>query len=112
MLEKPRGKRKSKFAGATAEGAAKVVPLVPLNDNQKLYIDAINRHDQVIGVGYSGTGKSYISATIAANMYATRQIDRIIVTRPNVSVGKDLGYFPGTLEEKFSPWAMPILKVA
>jgi phosphate starvation-inducible protein PhoH and related proteins len=44
-------------------------------------------------------------------MYLTRRIDRIIITRPNVSVGKDLGYLPGSLEEKFTPWAMPILEV-
>ena len=61
--------------------------------------------------GYSGTGKTYVAATYAANMYATRKIDKIILTRPNVSVGKDLGYFPGTLEEKFAPWAAPVLDV-
>jgi phosphate starvation-inducible PhoH-like protein len=44
-------------------------------------------------------------------MYAMKIVDKIILTRPNVSVGKDLGYFPGTLEEKFAPWAAPVLDV-
>jgi phosphate starvation-inducible PhoH-like protein len=110
--EKPkRTKRQTKYKGAEVEGAASVVSLVPLNDRQRLYIDAIRAHDQVIVCGYSGTGKTYIAATVAANMYATKQIDRIILTRPNVSVGKDLGYLPGDLNEKFSPWAAPVLEV-
>lgn len=110
--EKPkRTKRQTKYKGAEVEGAASVVSLVPLNDRQRLYIDAIRAHDQVIVCGYSGTGKTYIAATVAANMYATKQIDRIILTRPNVSVGKDLGYLPGDLNEKFTPWAAPVLEV-
>lgn len=110
--EKPkRTKRQTKYKGAEVEGTASVVSLVPLNDRQRLYIDAIRAHDQVIVCGYSGTGKTYIAATVAANMYATKQIDRIILTRPNVSVGKDLGYLPGDLNEKFSPWAAPVLEV-
>jgi len=79
-----------------------MVPLVPMNDNQKVYIDHLFTKDQVIVCGFSGTGKTYIAATMAANMYNMGQIDKIILTRPNVSVGKDLGYFPGTLEEKFA----------
>jgi phosphate starvation-inducible PhoH-like protein len=44
-------------------------------------------------------------------MYASKEISKIILTRPNISVGKDLGFFPGTLEEKFAPWAAPVLDV-
>lgn len=110
--EKPkRTKRQTKYRGAEVEGLASVVSLIPLNDHQRLYIDAIRAYDQVIVCGYSGTGKTYIAATIAANMYATKQIDKIILTRPNVSVGKDLGYLPGDLNEKFTPWAAPVLEV-
>ena len=110
--EKPkRTKRQTRYKGADIEGKASVVSLVPLNDHQSLYIDAIRASDQVIVCGYSGTGKTYIAATIAANMYAMKQIDKIILTRPNVSVGKDLGYLPGDLNEKFTPWAAPVLEV-
>ena len=111
MSEKPKGKRTSRYTKAPQEDATKFNDLVPLNDNQKCYIDALKTSDQVIVCGYSGTGKTYIAATIAANLYAMREIDKIIVTRPNVSVGKDLGYFPGDLNEKFAPWAGPVLDV-
>ncbi len=111
MLEKPKGKRQSRYKKADEEAVGRLINLQPLNDNQGLYLKALNGSDQVIVCGYSGTGKTYIAATYAANMYAKREIDKIILTRPNVSVGKDLGYFPGTLEEKFAPWAAPVLDV-
>jgi phosphate starvation-inducible PhoH-like protein len=109
--EKPRGKRVTKFKNAEQESLVRTVNLVPLNNNQGLYIDALKKHDQVIVCGYSGTGKTFIAATYAANMYINRQIDKIVITRPNVSVGKDLGFFPGTLEEKMAPWAAPVVEV-
>lgn len=113
MQQEPtkRSKRASRYKNAVVEGAGKQVSLRPLNDNQKLYIQALNTDDQVVVVGFSGTGKTYIAATTAANMYASKEINKIILTRPNVSVGKDLGYFPGSLEEKFAPWAAPVLDI-
>lgn len=111
MLEKPRTKRTTKYKNAESEITVKLAPLVPLNENQRLYISHLREYDQVIVCGFSGTGKTYLAATMAANMYAQKKIDKIILTRPNVAVGKDLGYFKGTLEEKFQPWALPILDV-
>jgi len=111
MLEKPKGKRVTRFKGAEQEVATKVVPLHPMNSNQALYLKHLNASDQVIVCGFSGTGKTYIAATYAANMYAKRDIDKIILTRPNISVGKDLGHLPGTLEEKFAAWAAPVIDV-
>lgn len=111
MLEKPKGKRQSRYKKAEEEATTKLVSLQPLNDNQALYLKALHSSEQVIVCGYSGTGKTYIAATYAANLYAMKVVNRIILTRPNVSVGKDLGYFPGTLEEKFAPWATPVLDV-
>lgn len=110
-FEKPKGKRVSRYKKAGEEAVLKTVNIDPLNDNQAQYVKALNHYDQVIVCGYSGTGKTYIAATYAANMYANREITRIVLTRPNISVGKDLGYFPGTLEEKFAPWAAPVLDV-
>lgn len=110
-LEKPKGKRQSRYKKAEEEAVSKLVTLQPLNDSQAAYINALKTHDQVIVCGYSGTGKTYIAATYAANMYINRQIDKIVVTRPIVSVGKDLGYFKGDLHEKFTPWALPVLDV-
>jgi len=111
MIESPKSKRVSKYKGAEAEATTKMVPLRALNDRQKDYIRSLIDNDQVIVCGFSGTGKTYIAATYAANMYIQKGIDKIILTRPNISVGKDLGYFPGTLEEKFQPWALPILDI-
>jgi phosphate starvation-inducible PhoH-like protein len=110
-LEKPRGKRATKFKGAVEEAASKTVPLNPLNSSQKAYIDALKSHQQVIVLGPSGTGKTYIAATYAANLYVNRRIGKIIVTRPAVSVGKSLGALPGNLEEKFGPWLSPVVSV-
>lgn len=110
-LEKPRGKRATKFKGAADEAVSKTVPLVALNDNQRTYIDALKTNQQVIVLGPSGTGKTYIAATYAANLYVNKKIDRIVVTRPAVSVGKSLGALPGTMEEKFGPWLSPVLSV-
>jgi len=111
MLEKPRGKRTTKYKGAPEEATSRTVSLVPMNDNQKLYIDALNSHQQIIVLGPSGTGKTYIAASYAANLYILRKIDKIIITRPAVSVGKSLGALPGDIGEKFSPWLSPVLSV-
>ena len=111
MLEKPRGKRVSRYKNSVEEAEGKVMTLVPLNDNQRDYLKALDTHNQVIVCGHSGTGKTFLAATKAANMYLQKQVDKIIVTRPNVSVGKDLGYFPGDLNEKFGPWAVPVIDV-
>jgi len=110
-LEKPKGKRQSRYKRAEEEASGSIVGLSPFNENQRLYINALNTSDQVIVCGYSGTGKTYIAATFAANAYLSKQVEKIILTRPNVSVGKDLGYFPGDLNEKFAPWAAPVLDV-
>jgi phosphate starvation-inducible PhoH-like protein len=65
----------------------------------------------VIVLGPSGTGKTFCAASYAANLYAQRRIEKIIITRPAVSVGKSLGALPGTMEEKFGPWLSPVLSV-
>jgi phosphate starvation-inducible PhoH-like protein len=111
MLEKPRGKRTTKYKNADVENNGKVVSLVALNESQKLYIDALKTHQQIIVLGPSGTGTTFVAATYAANLYLQKKIDKIIITRPAVSVGKSLGALPGTLEEKFGPWLSPVLSV-
>lgn len=108
---KPKGKRMSRYKNAGEEALARTVNLVAMNETQQQYISALNSHSQIIVTGFSGTGKTFIAASHAANLYANRRIDRIIITRPNIAVGKDLGYLPGTLEEKYTPWIMPVLDV-
>lgn len=111
MIESPKSKRATRYKGAEGEAAARTVSLKALNDKQKDYIKALNAFDQVIVCGFSGTGKTFIAATYAANMLANKEIGKIVLTRPNIAVGKELGFFPGTLEEKFAPWAAPVLDV-
>ena len=109
MDPKPKSKRATKYSNAVPEARSKAVKLEAKTDKQGGYLAALRGPDVVVAVGYSGTGKSYMAAVHAANLYLDKQIDKIILTRPNVAVGKDLGYMPGTLEEKFTPWVMPIL---
>jgi len=66
---------------------------------------------QVFVLGPAGTGKTYVTATYAADCYILKQIDKIVITRPHVAVGKDIGFLPGSLEEKTYPWALPVLDV-
>ena len=106
--EAKRTRRKTTYKNADKKETA---DLLPQNDRQKEYIEAIETHSQIIVLGPAGTGKTYIAATYAANLYTTKQIDKIIITRPNVAAGKSIGYFPGTLEEKMMPWVMPVLEV-
>ena len=106
--ETTRSKRKTTYKNAELKEPAQ---LLPQTEKQAEYIRAIQEHKQIIVLGPAGTGKTYIAATYAANLYLTKQIDKIIVTRPNVAAGKSIGYFPGTLEEKMMPWVMPVLEV-
>lgn len=92
------------------EAERKLPPIVALNERQEAYLDALRYGTQVIVLGPAGTGKTWIAATYAADLYRNHQIDKIILTRPNVPCGRSLGYFPGTLEEKFGPWAAPVIE--
>jgi len=83
-------------------------PIKALNPAQADYLDALRRFSQVIVLGPAGTGKTWIAATHAADLYRNRQIEKIVLTRPNVPCGRSLGFFPGSLEDKFAPWAAPV----
>jgi phosphate starvation-inducible PhoH-like protein len=103
-----RTRRKTTYKGADSKPTS---GLVPKTAKQGDLIDALKSSRQVFVLGLAGTGKTYITATIAADMYTLKQIDKIVITRPHVAVGKDIGYLPGTLEEKTYPWALPVLDV-
>ena len=95
-----------------AELAAMPMPsLRPMNSRQAEYLDAMQTEEQVFVTGSSGTGKTYMAAAYAAELYQRGDVDKIIITRPNVSCGRDLGYLPGTMEEKYAPWAAPVVDV-
>lgn len=101
-------KRKSKYAETHPKQG---IALLPKTDKQKEYIDALKTAPQIIVTGPAGTGKTYIAATKAAQLYEAGIVDRIILTRPNVASGRSLGFFPGTMEEKIAPWIVPFVEV-
>ena len=85
-------------------------PIKALNATQADYLDALHSSPQVIVLGPAGTGKTWIAATHAADLYRAGNISKIILTRPNVPCGRSLGFFPGSLEDKFAPWAAPVIE--
>ena len=103
-----RTRRKTNYKGASAKPTSGIVPRT---EKQGELIRAIKESSQVLILGPAGTGKTYVAATCAADLYTLKEIDKIIITRPHVAVGKDIGFLPGTLEEKAQPWALPVLDV-
>jgi phosphate starvation-inducible PhoH-like protein len=87
------------------------IELVPRNERQGEYLAALKGNSQIVVFGPAGTGKTYCVSTFAANQYHMKFINKIVITRPHVAVGKDIGYLPGTLEEKCAPWALPVIDV-
>lgn len=97
------------FQSARFETERELPPIAALNPKQDDYLKALRTSPQVIVMGPAGTGKTWIAATYAADLLRKRQIERIVLTRPNVPCGRSLGFFPGALEEKFAPWAAPVI---
>jgi len=80
----------------------------PKTLNQKRYVDAIDAHTIVFGIGPAGTGKTYLAMAKAVQALQTKMVNRIILTRPAVEAGERLGYLPGTLYEKIDPYLRPL----
>ncbi|HEY3086874.1 MAG TPA: PhoH family protein [Jatrophihabitantaceae bacterium] len=80
----------------------------PKTLNQKHYVDAIDRHTVVFGIGPAGTGKTYLAVAKAVQALQAKQVTRIILTRPAVEAGERLGFLPGTLFEKIDPYLRPL----
>jgi phosphate starvation-inducible PhoH-like protein len=80
----------------------------PKTLNQKAYVDAIDAHTIVFGIGPAGTGKTYLAMAKAVQALQSKQVNRIILTRPAVEAGERLGFLPGTLSEKIDPYLRPL----
>jgi phosphate starvation-inducible PhoH-like protein len=89
----------------------KSISIIPKTETQGKYLKALTAAEQVVVFGPSGTGKTYVVASMAASQYYTKQINKIVITRPHVAVGEKLGYLPGDLREKCEPWALPVLDI-
>jgi phosphate starvation-inducible PhoH-like protein len=80
----------------------------PKTLNQKRYVDAIDHHTVVFGIGPAGTGKTYLAVAKAVQALQAKQVNRIILTRPAVEAGEKLGFLPGTLTDKIDPYLRPL----
>ncbi len=82
--------------------------IIPKSLNQKLYLEAIKKYDIVIAIGPAGTGKTYLAMAMALIMLIRKEVDRIILTRPAIEAGEKLGFLPGDMYEKVSPYLRPL----
>jgi phosphate starvation-inducible PhoH-like protein len=82
--------------------------VAPKGLNQRRYVDAIEQHDMVFGIGPSGTGKTYLAVAMAVDALLSKEVSRIILARPAVEAGERLGFLPGTLQEKVNPYLRPL----
>src|SRR5436189_6031241 len=80
----------------------------PKSLNQRRYLDAIETHDMVFGIGPAGTGKTYLAVAMAISALLSKRVNRIILARPAVEAGERLGFLPGTLQEKIDPYLRPL----
>ena len=104
--------------GATTERPADVLTMNivssrgrtirPKTLNQKRYVDAIDEHTVVFGIGPAGTGKTYLAMAKAVAALQAKQVNRIILTRPAVEAGERLGFLPGSLSDKIDPYLRPL----
>lgn len=84
----------------------------PQTENQRLYLQALKNQTQVFALGPAGTGKTFISAVVASELYLRGKVKKIILTRPAVpACGEEYGFLPGGLNQKLAPWVVPIFEV-
>jgi phosphate starvation-inducible PhoH-like protein len=76
--------------------------------NQRKLVDLVNKNDMVFAVGPAGTGKTYTAVALAVRALKAKEVKRIILTRPAVEAGENLGFLPGDLKEKLDPYLMPL----
>ena len=82
--------------------------IAPKTVNQRRYLDAIDQHDIVFGIGPAGTGKTYLAMAQAVSFLLAKKVTRIILARPAVEAGEKLGFLPGDLQEKVNPYLRPL----
>ena len=80
----------------------------PKSVNQRRYLDAIEQHDIVFGIGPAGTGKTYLAMAQAVSYLLSKKVTRIVLARPAVEAGEKLGFLPGDLQEKVNPYLRPL----
>lgn len=84
------------------------VKIMPRTVQQQKYVQSLRSHEMSFGVGPAGTGKTYLATAVAINMLMSKQISKLVLTRPVVEAGENLGFLPGSLEEKIDPYLRPL----
>lgn len=82
--------------------------LRPKTLGQKKYVDSIRKNTIVFGVGPAGTGKTYLAMAMAITAFKNNEVNRIILTRPAIEAGENLGFLPGDLQQKVDPYLRPL----
>ncbi len=84
------------------------VRIAPKTNNQKKLVESVSKNDLVFAMGPAGTGKTYVSVALAVQALKNKEVKKIIITRPAVEAGENLGFLPGDLKEKIDPYLRPI----
>lgn len=101
----------TEFVVAQDTPGVRFKPLSYKNQAQKRLIEEIQKRTIVFTVGPAGSGKTYVSTSMAAQALYEKTIDKIIITRPQVPCEEEMGFLPGDESEKFAPWILPIIEV-
>ena len=93
------------------EESVKTKPLVPMNKKQQEYMRLLEEKSVVVATGFPGTSKTYLPTCMAADLYKTGKINKIVITRPAVSSSKSLGYFSGDSQAKMEVWLNAVIPI-
>lgn len=96
------------FVESKIQIAVRKKTIIPRSPRQTAYIELMQKHDAVFGVGPAGTGKTYLAVAQAVAMLEQERVERIILSRPAVEAGENLGFLPGDLKEKIDPYLRPL----
>ena len=107
ILQDGRIQLRDYFVRATVKPSSKR-HVTPKSLNQRRYLEAIDRHDIVFGIGPAGTGKTYLAMAQAVASLTAKKVSRIILARPAVEAGEKLGFLPGDLQDKINPYLRPL----
>ena len=107
ILEHDPGAKPSELLGQVIV-ASRGKQIRPKTEGQRAYVDAIDEHTIVFGIGPAGTGKTYLAMAKAVQALQRKEVSRIILTRPAVEAGERLGFLPGTLTDKIDPYLRPL----
>lgn len=104
---------KQRYPQPISEEGQKVIRLKfkpqPKNESQRFYMESLDEATLTIGTGPAGSGKSFIAMAVAVSKLLNNQVSKVVITRPVCEAGENLGFLPGTFEEKIAPYLLPLL---